>query len=186
MRLRLGIGTAGLLCLALAGCGGGGTTADTGATGGGPGTAGQASGSVAQQARATWLDYARCIRAHGHPDFPDPQVDSQGHATFGGDAAQDKAMAQQAQPACGPVLQRLPASVRGQAPVTPAVLRQEALFAACLRRNGLPQWPDPRPDGTFPLAGTPYATMGKHGPVQTALQACRRFDTFGGIAASQP
>ena len=141
--------------------------------------------SVQQQARVVWLDYARCVRSHGYPDFPDPQVNSQGKASFGGSAAQDKAIGQQLDHTCGPILRRLPATALGRTPVTPAVLRQERQFAACLRRNGLSQWPDPRPDGTFPLAGTPYPAMGKSGPVLAGLEACRRYDTFGGIEATQ-
>jgi hypothetical protein len=140
---------------------------------------------VQQQARVVWLDYASCVRAHGYPSFPDPQVNSQGKATFGGGPAQNKVIGQQLDHTCGPILRRLPATALGRTPVTPAVLRQERLFAACLRRNGLPQWPDPRSDGTFPLAQTPYATMGKSGPVLTALQACRQYDTFGGIEATR-
>src|SRR5215469_1816674 len=53
----------------------------------GCGTAGSAAGTpgltVQQQARTVWLHYARCVREHGAPNFPDPQVDSQGRASFG-------------------------------------------------------------------------------------------------------
>jgi hypothetical protein len=172
MKLGLGAGIAGLLCLALAGCGGGPSASSA--------------SSVQQQARVVWLDYARCVRAHGYPSFPDPQVNSQGKAAFGGSRTQNKSIGQQLDHTCGPILRRLPATALGRTPVTPAVLHQERLFAACLRRNGLPQWPDPRSDGTFPLAQTPYATMGKSGPVLTGLQACRQYDTFGGIEATRP
>ena len=185
MRLRLAVGGAAgiagflpgtLLFLALAGCGGAGPATTSGTS---PGT-GQ---SVQQQARVVWLDYARCVRAHGFPNFPDPQVDSRGRASFG-NRTQAKSIALQVQGSCGSILSRLPAAAQGRTPVTAAQLRQEVLFAGCLRRHGLPDFPDPRPDGTFRLAGTPYASMGKTEPVLSALQACRSYDTFGGIKLS--
>jgi hypothetical protein len=181
MRARLRVGTvpgfagflAGLLLfVVLTGCGTAGS-GDASASGGGQAT------SVQQQARAVWLDYARCVRSHGFPDFPDPQVDSQGRASFG-DPTQAKTISQQVQASCGPILSRLPAAAQGNAAITPAQLHQEVLFAGCMRRHGLPNWPDPRSDGTFPLAGTPYANMGK----TIAMQACRAYDTFGGIRGS--
>lgn len=72
-----------------------------------------------QQARAVWLDYARCVRSHGFPGFPDPQVDSQGSASFG-NPAKTKSIGQQVQASCGHILNRLPAAVRGGTPVTSA------------------------------------------------------------------
>jgi hypothetical protein len=148
-------------------------------------TSGSGTGtSVQQQARTVWLGYARCVRAHGYPDFPDPQVDADGSATIvGGPQAKQAAQASAVRSACAAILGRLPASVTGQQPVTAATLRTERLLAACLRRHGLPAWPDPRPDGTFPLSGTPYAGRGKSGPVGAALAACRQY-AVGGVRAS--
>jgi len=182
--LRIGtlVGVAGflagvLLFAVLTGCSTGGS-GDASTSGGGQ------TASVQQQARAVWLDYAHCVRSHGFPNFPDPQVDSQGQASFG-NSTQTKTIGRQVQGACGSILNRLPASVRGNtSPVTPARLHQEVLFAGCMRRHGLPDWPDPRSDGTFQLAGTPYANMGKTGPVLTAIQACRAYETFGGVRGS--
>jgi hypothetical protein len=136
--------------------------------------------SLQQQARTVWLQFAQCVRAHGAPSFPDPQVDSQGHADFG-QSPQTKTEASQAQGACGSILNRLPASVTGNAPVTAAKLRELTLFARCIRQHDLPQWPDPQPDGTFRLSGTPYATTGKSPQVQAALHACSQYDAGGSI-----
>jgi hypothetical protein len=179
--LGITIGIAGfligvLLFLALTGC------AAAGAGAGAAASTSQTS-SVRQQAQAVWLDYARCVRAHGAPTFPDPQVDSQGKANFGS-SARIKSEATQAQGSCGSILSRLPAGAQGRAPVTAAELHQEVLFAQCMRAHGLAQWPDPKPDGTFPLSGTPYATGGKTGPVLAGLQACRQYNTGGSVKGS--
>jgi hypothetical protein len=156
----------------------------TGCGGASPGASVSAatSGSVQAQARAVWLQYAACARSHGYPDFPDPQVDSQGRASFP-PSDQVKQEGQQIRGTCGPILNHLPAAAQGRTPVTPALLREERQFAACLRHHGLPYWPDPRPDGTFPLTGTPYANEGKSTRMLAAIQACRQYDP-GTIAAS--
>ena len=158
----------------LAGCGAGGPA---------PGAAGSHTTSLQQRARTLWLQFARCVRAHGSPSFPDPQVDSQGHANFG-QSPQIKTEASHALGACGIILNRLPASVHHSAPVTAAQLHELTLFAHCLRQHGLPQWPDPQPDGTFQLAGTPYVTTGKSPQFLAATHACSQYDAGGSITGS--
>lgn len=165
-----------LLFLALTGCGTG-AASSAGAT---------QTASLQQRARVVWLDYARCARAHGAPDFPDPQVDSQGHASFPGSATTTKSEAGQVQGACGAILNQLPAAAKTNANPTPAQLRQLVAVARCMRQHGLSQWPDPSSDGTFRLTGTPYATEGKTAPVQAALQACRYLNPSGWSAGIQP
>ena len=160
-----------------------GALAGCGAAGRAPGAANAPTQTVQQQARTVWLHYAQCVREHGAPNFPDPHVDSQGHASFD-QTEQTKAEALQAQGACGSILSRLPASVTSNAPVTAAQLRQLTEFARCMRQHGLPRWPDPRPDGTFPLTATPYANMGKSPAILAAWRACSRFDPSGSISGS--
>src|SRR5215467_11805485 len=132
-RFRIGtmVGAAGfltgvLLFAMLTGCSAGGSGSGS-APGGGQAT------SVQQQARAVWLDYAQCVRSHGYPDFPDPQVNSQGQANFG-NSTQDKTIGQRVQSVCGSILSRLPAAALNQTPVTAAQMHAEVLFAGCMRR----------------------------------------------------
>jgi hypothetical protein len=44
-----------------------------------------------------------------------------------------------------------------------------------MRDNGVPDWPDPKSDGTFPLVGTPLGTEGKSQRIITGQQACARY-----------
>jgi hypothetical protein len=169
-----GLMTGALLFLALTGCGAGGSGA------GGSGGTGQAQ-SVQQQSRAVWLRFARCARSHGAPDFPDPNLNSQGQASFPNEG-QVKQETSQVQGACGAILRQLPAAARNSS-VTAAQLRQLKAFAHCLRSHGMPTWPDPKPDGTFPIVGTPLAAGGKTPAFISADQACRNVYP-GGISAS--
>ena len=178
MKMRFAAGVAGVAgflvgTLAVAGCGGASQTAATA----------QSQTSVQQQSRTVWLGYARCVRSHGFPDFPDPAVDSNGKPHFPA-SPQIKSIGQQEQGNCGRILSRLPAAATDRTPITSAGLHQDVLLAACMRRHGLPDWPDPQPDGTFRLAGTPYATMGKSGPVVAALLACRQYNSSGRVGTS--
>lgn len=160
------------LVVALAGCGGNGST----------GTSGGGSGAQTQR---ILNNYGRCVRAHGFPDFPDPRINTNGELTLGAAQPQVKQAALQTESACGSILRQLPPRAGQQSgPLTPAQLAQARLFSACMRQHGLPDWPDPRPDGSFPLSTTPYANTGKSGPVLAGVEACKRYDTFGGVRAS--
>jgi hypothetical protein len=166
-----GLMTGALLFMALTGCG---------ATRPGAGGSGQAR-SVQQQSQAVWLRFARCARSHGAPDFPDPNVNSQGQASFPAQG-QVKQEINQVQGACGTILRQLPAAARNSS-VTAAQLRQMKAFARCLRSHGMPTWPDPKPDGTFPIVGTPLGSGGKTPAFISAAQACGNIYS-GGISAS--
>jgi hypothetical protein len=52
-----------------------------------------------------------------------------------------------------------------------------------MRQHGVPNWPDPKPDGTFPIAGTALGSGGKSGPVLAGMAACSHIYS-GGISAS--
>jgi hypothetical protein len=185
VRVGVRVGVAGfmtgaLLFFALTGCGG----ARYGAGGSGTGGSGPGSGqtqSVQQQSQTIWLRFARCARSHGAPDFPDPNVNSRGYASFP-DPGQVKQETLRVQGACGAILGQLPASARNS-PVTAAQLRQLKAFARCLRSHGMPAWPDPKPDGTFPIVGSPLAAGGKTQALINAEQACRQVYS-GGLSAS--
>ncbi len=49
------------------------------------------------------------------------------------------------------------------------------VFAKCMRDNGVPDWPDPKADGSFPSQGNPIVTEGKSPRVRAGLDACRKY-----------
>jgi hypothetical protein len=149
---------AAAISLLAGGCGGGSPTTDATAT-------------AATQNGA--LDYARCMRSHGVPTFPDP-------TSSGGDdkqavvgALQEVANSQvrAAQTACVHVNAGSPgtgqSAAQGQAQ-TDAMLA----FARCMRSRGFPDFPDPTQGQLSPQMVT-AAGIDLHQPaVLTAGLAC--------------
>jgi hypothetical protein len=115
--------------------------------------------TTAPDAAAIWREVVQCLRDNGMPNLPDPRIDGDGQAHFpGGDPGDPPP---QARRACEPIFNRLPASVRedggetsGDASRPPADIPALLRFARCMREQGMPDWPDPKADGTFPLVGT--------------------------------
>ena len=136
------------------------------------------------QVLAIGREAAQCMRQHGIPDFPDPVVDQHGQIQLpdtaaGNNAKQEMGSHPEAQQACEPILERIPPNQRGTSR-GPGQFSQEDLanllkFAQCMRRSGIPEWPDPKADGSFPLSGTPLETEGKSARIMTARQACKQY-----------
>lgn len=125
-------------------------------------------------------EFAQCARQHGRPEFPDPAIQD-GALAFPGASKEDQVAVQDA---CASILQRVPASMvhRPHVP-TAEEMAQLRQFAQCLRQNGIPEWPDPAADGTFPIMGTPLAAEGKSQRWFAARQVCDKYFS-GGISAS--
>jgi hypothetical protein len=108
----------------------------TAACGGSASTAGSSGAGHGVLAEA--LAFARCMRSHGAPNYPDPNssgvflVNPSNHARF--DAPQST------RAACAHLLPN-----KGQ-PLTPAQQEQQQnqalAFVACMHRHGFPQLPD--------------------------------------------
>jgi len=107
-----------------------------------PSAAGSAapSSSPAPTGAAGLLAYSECMRAHGVPDFPDPVGNSlQIKASAGSDLDPNSPQMQAAQKAC----QSLQPG-GGQGGTVSAAQQAQALkFSACMRSNGVPNFPDP-------------------------------------------
>jgi hypothetical protein len=151
-------------CAALAACTSGGTQQSAGSPAGVPGASPDAQTAAIVQ----------CYRAHGDPGFPDPVYDpSDGRWHF---AISPGTAPQSTQQAC----QHLFPQAAVSPPVPQAQFQKLLKLAQCIRQHGVPSWPDPDPDGSYPLA--PALQRKPPGWVQ-ASTACQRYIPSGGINA---
>ena len=179
---------AALVCLA--GCAGGGEepTVATAASGT-PQPAAEASvGAVARyvESQRQWV---RCLRGQGFPDVPDP--DARGHVDFSGqDNRRLKADRRwlAAQETCREFSVEVPAELEEKPPpLTAEQLGWRRDYAKCMRANGMPNWPDPGPDGEWPedaLAGE--LTEQEQAANIRALQICDPVMTGGRPTTPDP
>jgi len=100
------------------------------------------SSNAAGSADSKALAYARCVRSHGVPTFPDPNSAGEFNKTALARLAANNSQFQAASSTCAHLLPS------GGGP-TAAEVRQEwngmASFARCIRSHGVPNWPDPTP-----------------------------------------
>jgi hypothetical protein len=125
-------------------------------------------------------ELAQCLRSHGSPQIADPTLTGHGELSWGAQQVLVRAaMHAGGRRACRAQAQ----AVQDEAakPPTPAELHGLVLFAQCMREKGAPDWPDPRPDGTFPLN---QRLMGGKRVFLTQLKACRHLNPTDGIAVS--
>jgi len=115
-----------------------------------------------------------CYRAHGDPSFPDPVYDpGDGRWHF---ATSPGTAPYSTRQAC----QHLFPTGNASPPVPQARFQALVRLAQCIRQHGEPAWPDPDPDGSYPL---PASLQTKTHAEEAALQACQRYVPSGGIDA---
>jgi hypothetical protein len=124
------------------------------------------------------LKFSQCMRARGVPNFPDPN--GQGVTQFGPNSGIDahSATFQSAARYCRNDL-------RGKGPqLSPAqqakARRQALAFSACMRKHGIPDFPDPifGPNGNagIHLTANSSSDLNPSNPTfQATLQACHGF-----------
>jgi len=143
--------------LALAGCGSPHQEPQVASAGGTP-TASVT--TAAADVVAAYLEgvraYVTCLRAEGlKVTDPDPR----GKIEFEGDLKLLKADPKfaAAQQKCSSLLPPVPAGLQDRPVKTAAQIEVTRRYAACMRENGAPDFPDPGPDGYFPdrSAGEP-------------------------------
>lgn len=109
------------------------------------------------------LAAAECMRAHGVPNFPDPQRGPGGAGMTVNISPDSSTVTIDGIPFSGPAFQAAQKTCKpfGGADGRPPITEHQALtllaFARCMRQHGLPEWSDP----TFPAGG---GIMGGGGP----------------------
>jgi hypothetical protein len=123
------------------------------------GTTGQDPGSP----EAAALAFAGCMRAHGLPDFPDPKAGGGllFHTSTGTDPSSSAFKA--AQEKCKRFLPPGPGS---GGPPSARTLAHYLTVGRCMRRHGVPEFPDPRT--TAP--SDPRATLGSGGGIISDIE----------------
>jgi hypothetical protein len=166
---RAGAVLAVLGIVMLAACSSGGTTS---------GSADSSTSTAYQKA----LAYAQCIRAHGIPDYPDPN--SQGQFIIqngsGVPPSVSPAVANAAAQACRKLLP--PSMALGSSKASPGSNTQALRFSECMRSHGEPNFPDPAANGSFTL---PSGMNAESPQFQNAEKACQSLmpDNPGGASA---
>jgi hypothetical protein len=152
----------------------------------GCGGTGSSGGTNTATAREKAVKFAECMRANGVSAFPDP--DASGELTIDGIANgssvdTSSAAFEQALSACKNLE---PPGFTGTK-VTPQQRTARLEFAQCIRDNGVPDFPDPTPNG--PLVDTnripSAATTGGMSILNAAMQKCRQYASAAGVQRSQ-
>jgi hypothetical protein len=170
---------AAFLCtgvIALAGCSGGGG-ANAGAS--------PTPSLTDAQIQVVVNELVQCIRANGAPGMPDVRVEN-GKVVQPDESSVDETTKQNVESAidaCAAIRDRLPPSVfqeggsdgqpanGGPGPQDVPALRK---FSECMREHGVPEWPDPKADGSFP-SGSVLDTEGKSPRMIAGFDACREY-----------
>jgi hypothetical protein len=165
------LATLAMLALIVAGC----SNAPAGA---GSSRGGTSTGTAHEKVVA----FAECMRGNGVSAFPDP--DASGELTIDGIANgssvdTNSAAFTQALDACKDLE---PPGFTGSK-VTPQQRTARLQFAQCVRENGVPDFPDPTPNG--PLVDTnripSAATTGGISILNAAMQKCGRYAAAAGV-----
>ena len=144
----------------LAGCGGssnsstvtgGGTTTLAAGTGGTSsasstttGTGTTSSGSTAPSVGSGPLAFARCMRANGVPNFPDPSSGSSGAFQIPAGANPSSPAFRAAQAKCQKLMGGGPPVPGTTTHPSPQTLAKLVRIAQCMRQHGISDFPDPR------------------------------------------
>jgi hypothetical protein len=144
---RWSMGAVALVALlALAGCGGGASSAGVPSLGGrtGSNTSGEHNGQALHAA-------AQCIRENGVPNYADPVI-GPGNIVYSDQRSLEKvsgATLNAVETACRPLVAAANWDPAERPHPPPQMVRDGVREAACLRAHGLPNWPDPKPTDTF-------------------------------------
>jgi hypothetical protein len=129
------------------------------ALGASPSSSGPGATNAGVSATSQLLGFSRCMRAHGVPNFPDPQAGATN--TKFPDAQQLGVSSVRYQAGVNACLRLLPPGTGDRFPPAEArlVLIGMLKFSGCMRHHGVPNWPDPILDSQ----GRPVFDLGRAG-----------------------
>jgi hypothetical protein len=142
--------------------------------------------SNSNSARDKAVKFAECMRNNGVSGFPDPNASGQltiDAVANGSSIDTNSAAFKQAMSACKDLE---PPGFTGPK-VTPQLRTARLEFAQCVRNNGVPDFPDPTPNGPLvdtnriPSANTPAGMSALH----VAMQKCGNFAGAAGVTGGR-
>jgi hypothetical protein len=164
--------------MGLAACGGGSSDASPNRSVSGCSPSGCSSPGASASLEAMAVKYSGCIRSHGVTDFPDPTIGSNGLPTWAANpndpnSSVDSPGFRVARQACKQDLVNL----GPQTPAEKATANSAALkYAACMRSNGVPNFPDPNGQGLIQIKNATGTLDSSSPQFQQAESACKRLD----------
>ena len=151
------------------------------ACGGGPSPAASGTGGPTREQAA--LAYARCMRSHGVPAFPDPDSNGDFHLSNnqqgrGSNGSGSNSVSSQEMAANQTCHHLLAAGPRMNAAQNQHALSQLVKYAQCMRAHGVPNFPDPHttPGGIGVPSGIGFDLSGidqNSAQYRSADQACQ-------------
>jgi hypothetical protein len=154
-----------VLALGVAGCGDSSDSSSSGSAASGGGSSDS----------TKLVQYAQCMRKNGVPSFPDPvngQLNLQ--VTPGGPLDPSSPQWKAAQQACKSLE---PPGLQSGSAQSNQQQSQALKFAACMRKNGVPNFPDPQLEGGGFIVGEGVDSNSPQ--FQSALTACRKLQPGG-------
>jgi hypothetical protein len=136
----------------------------------------------------------QCYRDNGVTDMPDPYVEKgrlklPESSSKKIDQKYPQQQLDQVKQACREIAGKLPAGALDtgsddeQRAAGPGDVEMMRRYAQCMRDNGVPEWPDPKADGSFGLKGTALAKEGPSQRIKNASGKCQQYWS-GGVAVS--
>jgi hypothetical protein len=155
-------------------------------TGGSPSGGGPSPGGGSSSARSA-VGYSACMRAHGVPNYPDPDRSGRLPKTSADQLGVGGSQYQSAQRACRDLLptggsfeqdfQQCVAAANCPPALVQQALTVQREFARCMRDHGVPKWPDPKigPGGApfFPVSAAGLSRQYTHSAeITSKVQQC--------------
>ncbi|MEU2615076.1 hypothetical protein ABZ570_26365 [Micromonospora sp. NPDC007271] len=140
---------AATVVVTLAGCGGNEQSPGVATAGGQSAQPSASSSGVVAEYVAAQRQWVGCLREQGF-ELPDP--DARGRVELRGPGAPKKTYPRwtEAQMACSKYNVPVPAELEEKPPpMTEEEIRYQRAFSKCMRESGVPDFPDPEPDGYF-------------------------------------
>ncbi|TGB05685.1 hypothetical protein [Streptomyces sp. MZ04] len=180
MRVKTALAVGLLVMAGVTGCGSGGDDSGVASANGGSSKPSSSSAAKADKKsdQEKALEYAKCMRENGIPDFQDPEVKDDGAQLMlpeGVDPQKGKEVSEKCK-------QYLPSGGEKKGVEDPKVTEQLKKLAECMRKNGVSNFPDPQAGGGGVVVDEDQTGMSPDDPkFKKAQKACAAHQPGGAM-----